>query len=214
MGKLVEAFKAELVRAGFVVLPDDVRNKKFLASTVGLPENVRDGIVDHYRGLGGAAAYTNFTSGKWDIATGDGLLIEFDEQLHFNRYRHRTLASPWSAEIPWTVAYLHYSSIHEDECVKAGSYGQKWTSPSTEKMFGPADPPRTFDPNGSPRWKQRALYDAVKDAYAVHTPGISMTRVSLYDHIGGAGIHQALKPSGARLDPAALREFVTENTIR
>lgn len=80
-------------------------------------------------------------------------------------------------------------------------------------MFGEAAPPRVFEKSGSPRWKQRALYDAVKDAYAVHERGISLARVSLHDEIGGLGVHQALKPRGSGLDPVALRDFLAARTI-
>lgn len=135
---LAEAFKRELVKAGYHVMPKTDCNRIALASTRGLPGPVRAELVDLHSALGGMAGYSDFTSGKWDFATADGLLIEFDEQLHFNRYREVTDRLTWSRRIPWSTAYLHYSSAHEDQCLKAGSYGKKWTSPSTEKMFGKA----------------------------------------------------------------------------
>lgn len=186
---------------------------KGVASTSGLPESVRAEMVDLYRALGGTAGYLDFTSGKWDFATADGLFIEFDEQLHFNRYRQVADRLTWSRRLPWSTAYLHYSSAHEDQCLKAGSYGGKWTSPSTEGMFGQAAPPGVLEGNGSPRWKQRALYDAVKDAFALHGREISLVRVSLHDEIGGLGVHQALKPRGSGLDPVALRDFLEVRAI-
>lgn len=213
MGKLADAFEIELLRAGYGVLPRDDCNRKDPAATSDLPERVRAEIVDLYRALGGTADYREFRSGKWDFATSDGLFIEFDEQLHFNRYRQLTDRLTWARGIPWSTAYFYYSSAHEDQCLKAGGYGGKWTSPSTEKMFGEAAPPRVFEKSGSPRWKQRALYDAVKDAYAVHERGISLARVSLHDEIGGLGVHQALKPRGSGLDPVALRDFLAARTI-
>lgn len=33
------------------------------------------------------------------------------------------------------------------------------------------------------RWKQRALYDAIKDAYALYSPKVSLARVSIHDQI-------------------------------
>jgi hypothetical protein len=213
MGKLAVAFKLELVKAGYDVLPKADCNRLTPASTSVLPESVRAEMVDLHRAFGGVAGYSDFMSGKWDFATADGLFIEFDEQLHFNRYRELTDRLTWSRRIPWSTAYLHYSSAHEDQCLIAGSYGKKWTSPSTEKMFGAADPPRVFEMNGSPRWKQRALYDAVKDAYSLHEVGISLARVSLHDEIGGQGVHQALMPRGNGLNPVALRDFLAARTI-
>ena len=212
MGQLAELFEVELVKAGFGLLPRAGRLSLGSASTYGLPAGVRSAIIDLHRGLGGVSDYSNFTSGKWDIATADRLFIEFDEQLHFNRYRQRTGQLPWTSVLPWTPAYARFNADHEDACLKAGSYGGKWTSPSTEKMFGAGDPPGILGEYGSPRWKQRALYDAVKDAYALHTPGIALARVSLHDQIGGANVHQALK--GAGLDPNALHEFVAARSTR
>lgn len=213
MGRLVEAFKTELVRAKYVVLHGGAFNGPRPATTNGLPSSVREEFLDLFRALGGTVDWGDFKSGQWDMVTADGLLIEFDEQLHFNRYRLITDDVTWSEEIPWSKEYLHYSSAHEDWCWKDGRRGKTWTSPATEKMFGEADPPGVFELHGSPRWKQRALYDAVKDAYAVHTPGISMARVSLYDQIGGTDVHRLLK-RGVSLDPAALRDFVAARTIR
>lgn len=140
----------ELVRAGYEVLPKVECNLMALASTSGLPESVHAAMVDLDRALGGRAGYTNFTSGKWDFATADGLFIEFDEQLHFNRYRQLSDRLTWFRGVPWSTAYLHYSSAHEDQCLKAGSYGRKWTSPSTEKMFGQAAPPGVRRETGHP----------------------------------------------------------------
>jgi len=214
MGELAEAFRAALLKADYDVLPMAVCNRKPLATTKDLPEPARAEIVDLHRALGGVAGYLDFASGKWDFATADGLFIEFDEQLHFNRYRGTTDRLTWSRGIPWATAYGQYCATHDDQCLKAGSYGGKWTSPSTEKMFGKADPPGVLGKNGSPRWKQRALYDAVKDACAVHRRGISLARVSLHDEIGGLGVHQALKPGGSGLDPVALRDFVAHAPSR
>jgi hypothetical protein len=213
MGQLADAFRSELVKAGYDVLPKDVTNQMDLATTKGLPEHARTEIIDLHRSLGGTGGYLDFTSGKWDFATADGLFIEFDEKLHFNRYRSLTDRLTWSRGIPWSPAYFHYSSAHEVACLKAGGYGGKWTSPSSEKMFGVADPPRVFGQNGSPRWKHRALYDAVKDTCAVHKQGISLARVSIHDEIGGRGVHQALGRRGGGLNSVALRGFVAARTI-
>jgi hypothetical protein len=213
MGQLAEAFETELVRAGYDVVPKTDCNRIALASTSGLPESVRAEVVDLHRALGGMAGYSDFTSGKWDFATAEGLIIEFDEQLHFNRYREFTDRLTWSRRIPWSTAYLYYSSAHEDQCLKSGSYGKKWTSRPTENMFGQAAPAGDLEGSGSPRWKQRALYDAVKDAYALHEVGISLARISLHDEIGGLGVHQALKPRGSGLDPVALRDFLAARAI-
>jgi len=201
------------MEAGYDVLSKDLCNQKDLATTKSLPKRVRAEIIDLHRALGGPAGYLDFTSGVWDFATADGLFIEFDEQLHFNRYRGLTLELPWRGRLPWSTAYAHFSIDHEDACLKAGSYSKKWTSTPTKTMLGQADPPGILGAHGSPRWKQRAIYDAVRDAYAVHTPGVALARVSIYDEIGGRGVRRALGKGGSGLDPVALRDFIAARTI-
>ena len=212
MGLLAEAFEAELVRAGYSFLSKAEVREKDLANTKELPAGVRSEFQDLFRSLGGIREQVDFKAGQWDLITRGGLHIEFDEQLHFNRYRHLTAEVSWSDCLPWVPEYVQYNSLHEDACLRAGMRGKTWTSPSTEKMFGEADRPGVFGRNGSPRWKQRALYDAVRDAYAVHTPGVTMARVSLHDQIGGIGGH-LLGKKGVSLDPVALREFVMKRTV-
>lgn len=212
MGKLAEAFKAALEQAGYEFLSkDDLRNVG-LASTREMPAGVQTEFQVLFRVLGGIADWGHFRAGQWDMVTTGGLCIEFDEQLHFNRYRRLTDELSWSKHLPWAGEYLHYSAAHEDWCWKDGRRGKTWTSPATEKMFGEADPPGVFGARGSPRWKQRALYDAVKDAYSFHTEGVSMARASLHDQIGETLVHRLLKEEG-NLDPEALRTFIAARTV-
>jgi hypothetical protein len=82
---------------------------------------------------------------------------------------------------------------------------------ATDRMFGGSDRKGSFLGLGSSRWKQRALYDAVKDSYALYTPGIRLARVSVFDRIGDLEVGKAMH-SGIPLDPAALRDFITTRT--
>ena len=57
------------------------------------------------------------------------------------------------------------------------------TNPSTERLFGVELEPGDLDSDGgAPRWKQRALYDAMKDAYALHHD-VRLARLSVYDDV-------------------------------
>jgi len=72
-----------------------------------------------YRSLGGAQAEPVLRPGAWDLAFTNGMVIELDEELHFNR--HRALAL--SPEVPWADDYLRFSLTHESNCLQAGRWG-------------------------------------------------------------------------------------------
>lgn len=119
----------------------------------------------------------------WDIEF-DGIGIEFDEHLHFNRYRLKTLGSHLykkMPEFPWKQ-YQEYCVIHENRCIKAGSYGGKWTNKSAERQFNNSPPPGQLVGAGPSRWRQRAFYDFLKDVtpLALKFP---VVRLAIWDKI-------------------------------
>ena len=174
-----------------------------------LPSAVQPEIVDLYRQLGGLDPLP-VQAGPWDMAF-DGLIVEYDEEQHFNRYRAAALTPDWSYRLPWRVAYLGYSAIYEDECRRKASGGKFWTSVPSQRMFGPAGPRGVLDGLGSPRWKQRAFYDAIRDATALNG-GDRMARLSMYDEINGVQLGRALRGKAA-LDSDALRALTEERTV-
>jgi hypothetical protein len=194
-GARVERLTALLRKHGF-----SVATKKPSAPRI---SDLRDGdaarIRDFYRELGGTLENPALRPGSWDLAFTNGLVVELDEELHFNRYRHITL----DARLPWSAEYAAYSADFENECLRAGRWGLRWTSPSTERMFGPPDPPGTFGTHGAPRWKQRALYDAMKDA----APHRGLVRLSTHDRLGATSL-AAILSGGAEYDPALLAELL------
>ena len=143
----------------------------------------KDEIKRVYFALGGIMSDFPLNLTKWDIEA-DGIAVELDEDLHFNRYRGLTLQSLIYRSLPHFPhsEYICYCSDHESDCLSAGSYGRKWTNKSCESQFGKAATEGDLSGNGSPRWKQRAFYDFVKDL----TPsvlGIQLTRVSIWDSL-------------------------------
>lgn len=138
-----------------------------------------DCLVAIYRRLGGQVAEPVLTTGPWDLSF-DGLLVELDEELHFNRYRAATLRV---ARRPWTDLYVGYCLDGGPRCRRAGLFGRRWTTPSAEPHFGPPDIPGVLDGAGSPRWKQRAILDTVKD-HARRDDPVPMARVAIYDRVG------------------------------
>jgi hypothetical protein len=109
--------------------------------------------------------------------------------------------------LPWRRDYLRFCAERESDCLAAGKWGKRWTNPSCEAMFGPADPPGEFGAVGAPRWKQRALYDSIKDAFALTGSGIRLARIATHDPVGGIEIGVALE-GRATLDVEQLVALV------
>lgn len=107
---------------------------------------------------------------------------------------------------------MNFSAHFREKCLRAGGYGGKWQNPSTDKMFGGSDPAKTFTNLGSSRWKQRALYDSVKDAYAIYTSGASLVRISIHDEVDGVNVGLALN-KGHTLNPDGLRALIEQRTV-
>lgn len=79
-------------------------------------------IGEVYRALGGNVdVLSQARPGAFDlcVSTDTGpLIIELDEEQHFNRYRVATLDFSWADELPWTGAYREYSRHHEADLAK------------------------------------------------------------------------------------------------
>lgn len=172
-----------------------------------LPDDAAARVLDLYRDLGGRAGQTPpLRPGVWDIVLADGLIVELDEEQHFNRYRRITLTPAWAENLPWTADYLAYCGEREGAALRKAKRGGYWTSPSTEGMFGVADAPGEFGASGSPRWKQRALYDAMRDALAA-SGGVRLARVAVWDEVGQATLGHVLD-GRAELDPFEVVELI------
>jgi hypothetical protein len=53
-------------------------------SVRGLPPNIGGELFSLYRGLGGIESMPSFRPGAWDLFFADDLIVELDEELHFN----------------------------------------------------------------------------------------------------------------------------------
>lgn len=175
-----------------------------------LPGPVMDDLFVLYQSLGGVLDRPALRPGAWDLKIG-GVRIELDEELHFNRYRATTLRRAWAVALPWTASYLDMCGQHEPECLRAGRWGQRWTSEPSARMFGGgARPGDIYSDAGAPRWKQRALYDAVKDAIAAHTD-VKVARLSVHDLVSGRRLGDALE-GRATVDLRELLALVESRT--
>ncbi|NOJ59734.1 hypothetical protein [Arthrobacter sp. 260] len=214
MGNQAANFTECLNQLGFVLLdiPQRKRAGWGRATTTDLPAFAQEELFQLHSKLTGRTVPTSFTTGQWDFVSSTGLHIEYDEEAHFNRYRLATLELSWSDRLPWAEQYREMSSAWESACITKASYGKYWSSNSTERMFGPSDPPGVLGTLGSSRWKQRAFYDAIKDAVALFKPGVSLARVSMYDGIGGSAAGSVLKHT-PRLAQEDVSRHLTGRTL-
>lgn len=166
-------------------------------------------ILRLYRWLGGILDAPRLRPGPWDCVLTGGLIIELDESQHFNRYRRKTLESAWVQQLPWRETYMRYCTQFESDCAAERGWGSYWTTMATERLFGPAGPTRLLDGVGAPRWKQRALYDAMRDIAAVGS-GVRLARLAVYDMVGGVPLGDVL--DGKPVDRDALRALITART--
>lgn len=142
-----------------------------------------DEVKRVYRELGGCLKEIPLNLRKWDLEL-NGYAVELDEYLHFNRYRKLTLDSSvydLLDRFPHEE-YLKMCADHEEDCLRAGSYGGKWTNRGCEKQFGRGGSEGDLAGSGSPRWKQRAFYDFVKDLSPVII-GMPIARISIWDKV-------------------------------
>lgn len=160
---------------------------KHFPNSVNISDLSRAGIVNEvtrtYRKLGGILEEAPLSFGKWDICLTD-FIVELDEEQHFNRYRATTFNSfIYHMEKCFEVAeYMDYCSKFELNCIKKSSWGKYWTSPSTERQFGNPGINADLEEDGSPRWRQRAFYDYLRDVFAI-VYRMPVIRVSIYDRI-------------------------------
>jgi hypothetical protein len=151
-----------------------------------LPETAQRDVLTTYYKLGGTRSTPNLRPGSWDLVV-DGVLVELDEQLHFNRYRALTLeVASYTAlpRFPLTL-YRAMCAARESDCLKHGCGQQRWMNASTELHFGPSAPRGDLAGGGASRWKQRALYDLMKDLTQLDPDHPRLARLSIYDELPG-----------------------------
>jgi hypothetical protein len=79
-------------------------------------------------------------------------------------------------------------------------------------MFGqPAPAGDVESSEGAPRWKQRALFDAVKDAHAAARTGPRLIRLAVYDDLGGTPLGAVLH-GGAGAAAERVSDLVNQRT--
>jgi hypothetical protein len=209
-GKRTEVLADALVTSGLTRLPRSSAPARPCLRDLSEPLAVEVGGL--YRALGGAEDHPRLRPGPWDLVFAGPLLIELDEELHFNRYRATTLAASWERTLPWTVRYLEHCSDHEDACLAAGAWGKRWTNDSAGRMFLGA-PSGDLDGEGAPRWKQRALYDSIKDTMPRLHSAVALARLATHDRISGICLG-AMLDGDAAIDVEAVRALVEARMVK
>lgn len=212
MGKMQSTLESLLETRG------QVAHKKL--AYPGIADGERAGLLsdvsDVYRRVGGVLDDFELNLSSWDMQF-EGIAVELDEYLHFNRYRLLTLESLLYSRLSGfpLEKYVEYCSVGENRCLSAGSYGGKWTSPSTEWQFGPAGTQGELEGAGAPRWRQRAFYDFVKDL-SPELIDVKLVRIAVWDRVAEDDaertVEEVLKsPSAASAE--GIVELILERSV-
>jgi len=103
-----------------------------------LPAAIASDVLGVYAALGGVLAAPKLRPGAWDLAFEDGLIVELDEELHFNRYRLLTLNAPWYGDRAWAPEYRELCVQREQECLAAGKWENGGSTPPASRCSDPA----------------------------------------------------------------------------
>ncbi|WP_020532769.1 DUF7255 family protein [Flexithrix dorotheae] len=136
-----------------------------------------------YEELGGTGDMQEIQPPQWQLEF-EGLAVELDEQLHFNKYRRTSLRSQVYDDYK-SVSVNNYRTFcrkFDKECLKSGLSGSNWTDSFAEKHFGKAEERGDLGGNGSPKWKLRAFQDFLKDVSARILP-IRFIRIAIWEEI-------------------------------
>jgi hypothetical protein len=214
MGRDVDGFCTILREAGHRVLTAGIVTPRPRIDD--LPKDVAAEVADLYRKLGGRKEPESLKPGARDVFV-DGVLVELDEQLHFNRYRALTLqARSYNGISRFPLAaYRSFCTTREDACLKHGRGQGRWTNPSTEAHFGPASSRGDLAGNGSPRWKQRAVYDLMKDLTQLNPGAAPLARIAIWDPLPGLPgrtVEDVVNRPSAQGSVDGLRTLISERS--
>ncbi|WP_441712144.1 DUF7255 family protein [Fulvivirga ulvae] len=150
-------------------------------------------IFNIYKQLGGLQPEypTNFRG--FDIQLSK-LIVELDEERHFNRFRQCTLNSPVYSNYD-NFKLRHYRtwcSSKEDICLQAASWGKNWENKNSKFHFGESDMLGVLGVKGSTRWKQRAFFDFLRDISS-KLMKVRILRISIYHELDGISVNECIK---------------------
>ncbi|MEQ8358692.1 MAG: hypothetical protein RH860_04335 [Cytophagales bacterium] len=205
------------------LLQEELNRENFLKTDIVLPKILEDQIQKSKFASGLNEVINKLGSKSIAIPTDlhyhleyNGLLIQFDDELHFNRYRRITLESEFYMNYKGfnTLSYKSYCRNYEKECIKAGLSKGIWENPESLKIFGPSEEPGdlSLERDGASGWKMRAWRDFLQDVSG-EILGFKVLRISTYDKIMLNGKIQSL---GELLNSSNKKNFsiVAKSLIR
>lgn len=157
-----------------------------------LNSKYKESIIRIYKILGGQQDEPPTRFGPWDVSSSK-IILELDEERHFNRYRELTLNSIFYQEHKYfsSIDYIDYCQNKEKDCLRAASWGKNWKNDSTEKLFLKSNLEGDLSEGGSSRWRQRAFYDFIKDVSS-QLISVPVIRISIYDIFENKSVNQLL----------------------
>lgn len=140
-------------------------------------------FLETYESLGGREAFPEIKIHVPFMEFGRFCVL-LDEQIHFNRYRAKTLRSSFYENLTSfpLMKYRSYSRKYEVECLKSGTSNPAWTNKEAERQFGPSQHNGDLGLSGSSGWKLIAFKDFAIDLIARQRK-IRLLRVSVWDDI-------------------------------
>lgn len=140
-------------------------------------------FLECYKSLGGKA---DFPEIKYHVPFMEfgRFSVLLDEDIHFNKYRAKTLRSPFYESLSSfpLMKYKSYSRKYETECLKAGTSNPAWTNQEAERHFGPSQSSGDLGLSGSSGWKLIAFKDYAVDLIARQRK-IRLLRISIWDDL-------------------------------
>ena len=163
-------------------LPAEALNRKF-NSTELKGTFYEKMCIDAYLALGGRQPFPEIAFQVPSMEFGRFCVL-LDEPIHFNRYRAKTLRSPFYENLSSFpgMKYRTYCRKHEVECMKAGTANPLWTNQEAEFHFGPSQESGDLGLNGSAGWKLTAYKDFLIDMICRHRK-IRLLRISVWDDL-------------------------------
>ncbi len=140
-------------------------------------------LLETYTALEGMASFPEIKF-KVPLMEFGRFSVLFDDAIHFNRYRAKTLRSSFYENLNSfpLMKFRSYCRKYESECLKSGTANPVWTNAEAERHFGPSQQNGDLGLSGSAGWKLKAFKDFAIDLIARHRK-IRLLRISVWDDL-------------------------------
>lgn len=163
-------------------LPAEELNRTFKTSEI-LNSFDKNNFLEVYNALGGQVENPEIIFSIPFMEFGRFCVL-LDEPIQFNRYRSKTLRSPFYESMTSfpLMKYRTYCRKYEVDCLKVGTAHPYWTNDEAERHFGPSQESGDLGLAGSSGWKMNALKNFAIDLIARQRK-IRLLRISIWDDL-------------------------------